>query len=180
MRKNIKRAGRTVISSVLILGLVLCNSSFVEAKKVSKNESVYVTAGADGTVQKITVADWLKNSGIASGTLKDSSNLSDITNVKGEETFSQTGEALEWATAGQDIYYQGQSEQNLPVDVKISYTLDGQEMSVQDMVGKSGKASIHVEYINRSKTRKKVNGELTAIHTPFDMLTGKILSSDNY
>ena len=64
MRKIIKRAGRTVISSVLILGLVLCNSSFVEAKKVSKNESVYVTAGADGTVQKITVADWLKNTKI--------------------------------------------------------------------------------------------------------------------
>lgn len=180
MRKNVKRAGRTVISSVLILGLVLCNSSFVEAKKVSKNESVYVTAGADGTVQKITVADWLKNSGIASGTLKDSSNLSDITNVKGEETFSQTGEALEWATAGKDIYYQGQSEQNLPVDVKITYTLDGEEMSVQDMVGKSGKASIHVEYINKSKTRKKVNGEMTDIYTPFVMLTGMILSSDNF
>lgn len=180
MNNNIKRAGRTAISSVLILGLVLGNGSFAEAKKVNKNESVYVTADASGSVQKITVADWLQDSGIVNGALKDSSNLTDITNVKGDETFSQTGGDLEWAMAGSDIYYQGQSSEKLPVDVTITYTLDGQETSVSDMLGKSGKVTIHVAYTNHSKTKKKIQGELTDIYTPFVMLTGMILSSDTF
>lgn len=178
MKKNVKKAGRTVLCATLILGLVLGNSSFAEAKKVSKKESVYVTAGADGTVQKITVADWLKGSGNAQGTLKDSSNLSEITNVKGDETFNQSGKDINWALAGQDIYYQGQSGEKLPVSMKITYTLDGQEMTAQEMLGKSGKAAIHIEYSNLSKTKKKVNGEMVDIYTPFIMVTGMILSSD--
>ena len=178
MKKNVKKAGRTVLCATLILGLVLGNSSFAEAKKVSKKESVYVTAGADGSVQKITVADWLKDSGAISGTLKDSSNLTDITNVKGEETFNQAGKDINWATAGQDIYYQGQSSEKLPVTMKITYTLDGQEMTAQEMLGKSGKATIHVAYTNTSKTKKKVNGRMVDIYTPFIMVTGMILSSD--
>jgi putative membrane protein len=180
MKKNVKRAGRTALSSVLVLGMVLCNSSFAEAKKVSKMESVYVTAGADGAVQKITVADWLKDSGLATGSLKDSSNLTDITNVKGEETFTQSGEAVDWATAGEDIYYQGQSDKEIPVDLKVTYTLDGKEMAAEEMAGKSGKATIHFEYINKSKTKKTVNGEKVDIYTPFVMVTGMILSSDNF
>lgn len=178
MRKNLKKAGRTAISAILILGLVLCNSSFAEAKKVSKKESVYVMAGPDGTVQKITVADWLKDSGSLTGTLKDSSNLTDITNVKGEETFAQSGKDLDWSTAGADIYYQGQSGEKLPVDIKISYTLDGQETTAQEMLGKSGKATIHIEYKNNSLTKKKINGKMVNIYTPFVMVTGMVLSSD--
>lgn len=178
MKKNLKKAGRTAMCAILVLGLVLCNSSFAKAKKVSKKESVYVTAGPDGTVQKITVADWLKDSGSLTGTLKDSSNLTDITNVKGEESFDQSGKDLDWSTAGADIYYQGQSDEKLPVDLKITYTLDGQEMTAQEMLGKSGKATIHIEYKNNSKTKKKVNGERVDIYTPFVMVTGMILSSD--
>lgn len=178
MNKNVKRAGRTVISSVLILGLVFGNSAFVEAKKVNKNESVYVTAGADGTAQDVVVADWLKDAKGVTGALKDSSNLTDIENVKGEEAFSQSGDELEWNTAGADIYYQGKTDKEIPVEVKITYTLDGQEMTAQEMLGKSGKAEIHVQYINKSKTTKKVNGKEVEIYTPFVMVTGMILTSD--
>lgn len=180
MNRNIKRAGQTALTGALVLGLVLCNSSFAEAKKVSKMESVYVTSGADGSVQKITVADWLKDSGIVTGTLSDSSNLTDITNVKGDETFTQSGETVDWATAGADIYYQGQSDDALPVDVKVTYTLDGQEMTAEEMVGKSGKATLHFEYVNKSKTKKTINGEKVDIYTPFVMVTGMILSSDTF
>ena len=99
-KKNGNRMGRTVISGVLILGMVLCNTTYTEAKKVSKQESVYATAGADGQISEITVADWLQDSGLANGTLKDISDLTDITNVKGDEKFSQSGDSVEWSTAG--------------------------------------------------------------------------------
>lgn len=180
MNRKVKRAGRTALSGALVAGLVLSNSAFVEAKKVSKQESVYVTAAADGSIQKITVADWLKDSGLMTGSLSDSSNLTDINNVKGEETFEQSGKDVSWATAGEDIYYQGQSSEELPVDVKITYTLDGKEMTAQEMLGKSGKVTIHVQYTNKSKQKKTINGKEVEIYTPFVMLTGMILSSDQF
>ncbi len=176
-QKNGKRIGKTVISGALILGMVLCNTTYTEAKRVSKQESVYATAGADGEILQVTVADWLQDSGLAKGTLKDSSGLTDITNVK---KFSQSGNSVEWSTAGQDIYYQGKTTKELPVSVQIHYTLDGEEMTAQDMLGKSGRMEMQVSYINRSRQTKKINGEKETIYTPFVMGTGMILPSENF
>lgn len=180
MNRRVRRAGRTAVSGVLVAGLVLSNSAFVEAKQVSKQESVYVMATADGSVQKITVADWLKDSSQITGSLKDSSNLQNINNVKGDEVFEQSGNDVNWSMSGNDIYYQGESSNDLPVDVKITYTLDGKEMTPEEMLGKSGKVTIHVSYTNTSKQEKTINGEKVDIYTPFVMLTGMILSSEHF
>lgn len=178
MKRNMKRMGQCAMSAALILSLLLSNSSFIEAKKVSKQESVYVNAGADGSVSKITVADWLKGAAAVDGTIKDETNLQNIKNVKGDETFTQDGETIEWATSGNDIYYQGESSQELPVDLKITYKLDGKEMAAKDMLGKSGRVEIHVSYTNKSKQKKTIDGKETTIYTPFVMVTGMILSSE--
>lgn len=180
MNRKVRRMGKTVLSAVLVLCMVLCNSSFTEAKRISKQESVYVNAGADGSVTQITVADWLKDSGAITGSIKDSSSLTDITNVKGDEKFDQSGESVNWNVAGKDIYYQGKSTKELPVDVKLTYSLDGKEMAVKDMVGKSGKVEIHVSYTNKSKQTKRVKGKNVTIYTPFVMVTGMILSSEHF
>ena len=80
--KKMKRIRQCMICAVLILSMVICNSSFVEAKKISKQESVYVNAEADGSISKITVSDWLQGSDAATGTIQDISDLQNITNVK--------------------------------------------------------------------------------------------------
>ena len=179
-KMNGKRIGRTMVSGVLILGMVLCNTTYTEAKKVSKQESVYATAGADGQIDQITVADWLQDSGLAGGTVKDSSDLTDITNVKGDETFDQSGTSVQWNMDGKDIYYQGKTTKELPVSVRISYTLDGEEMAAKDMTGKSGKMEMHVVYTNQSKQTKKIGGKERTIYTPFVMGTGMILPSEHF
>ena len=178
--KSIKRIGQCIVSAVLITSLVVSTSPVAEAKKVSKKESVYVNAGVDGTVSKVTVSDWLKGSKQMTGVLKDQSNLNNISNVKGDETFTQKGQDLEWNTKGEDIYYQGETTEELPIDMKISFKLDDVETDAKDMLGKSGKVQIHVEYTNKSKQTKRINGEDVTIYTPFVMLTGMILPSDVY
>lgn len=178
MKKNVKRIGQCGLSAALIMSLVLGNSPMVDAKKISKMESVYVTAGADGTTGSVTVSDWLKGSGEGKGVLKDQSNLTDIKNVKGEESFTQTGSDIQWNLNGNDIYYQGKTTEELPVDMKVTYKLDGEEIQAKDLLGKSGKVEIHVSYTNKSKQKKDVDGKKIEIYTPFVMITGMILSSD--
>ncbi len=130
---------------------LLCRS-----EKIKKQESVYVNAAADGSVSKITVSDWLKGANETTGTINDISDLKNISNVKGDETFKQNGKDVDWSGAGKDIYYQGESDEKLPVDMKITYKLDGKEIAAKDMLGKSGKVEIHVSYTNKSSRKKKL------------------------
>ena len=151
----------------------------VDSAAPEKEETVYVNMDASGNVEKITVSDWLKNAA-GSAELSDSSSLSDIKNVKGDETFTQDGEKLTWQADGSDIYYQGTTDKELPVTVKLTYYLDGQEISPEDLAGKSGKVKIRIDYTNNEKETVKVNGEDREIYTPFAMISGMILSQDNF
>ena len=180
MNKKLKKTLQCTMCAVLSLGMVVCNSSFVEAKKIKKQESVYVNAAADGSVSKITVSDWLKGANETTGTINDISDLKNISNVKGDETFKQNGKDVDWSGAGKDIYYQGESDEKLPVDMKITYKLDGKEIAAKDMLGKSGKVEIHVAYTNKSSRKKKIDGKETTIYTPFVMVTAMVLSSDHF
>ena len=145
----------------------------------SKEESVYVKADASGKVKKTTVSEWLKNP--EKGTISDTSELKDIKNVKGDETF-ETGSNnnVSWKSEGNDIYYQGTIDKELPVDVKVSYKLDGKSISPKDLKGKSGKVEIQFSYDNKSKQTVNVNGEDVEMYTPFTMVSAMMLSSDEY
>ena len=113
---------------------------------LQKEETVYVNTTAGGEVTDVTVSDWLKNSGDSSNSeVKDASDLQDIKNVKGDETFTQNGNDLTWSTDGKDIYYQGKTEKNLPVSVGIKYYMDGTEVSPEALAGKTGHLKMEAE-----------------------------------
>lgn len=148
------------------------------AKKEDKTETVYVNADAEGAVDKVTVSDWLQNHN-DSDTLEDYSTLKNIKNVKGDETYEQKEDGtIVWNSDGNDIYYQGETDENLPVSMKVSYYLDGKKMDPEDMAGKSGEIKIRFDYYNNSNETVKVKGKKYNIQTPFTMITGMILSSD--
>ena len=145
---------------------------------ISKDETVYVLAGADGSAEKIIVSDWLKNS-LGSDTLSDKSELRDIENVKGDESFSaSSGGEMIWNAEGGDIYYQGSTEKALPVDMSVTYTLDGEPISANDLVGKSGRVTIRFDYKNKQYETVEIDGEQEKIYVPFAMLSCVILDDD--
>lgn len=151
----------------------------VDASKVSKEETVYVTMDANGKKDEVIVSDWLKNAGI-NGKISDVSDLKDIQNTKGNEKFTQDDSTLTWDAKKNDIYYQGTSDKELPVGMEISYKLDGKEVSAKDLAGKSGKFEMNIKYTNSSKKKVTVDGKETEIYTPFLMATGMILSTDKF
>ena len=148
--------------------------------EVYKEETVYVNAKASGKTDKVTVSNWLKNSGSVSGDLEDESTLSDIKNVKGDEKYTSDGDKLTWATDGEDIYYQGTTDKKLPVSVKLKYYLDGKEMKPSELKGKSGHLKITVNYKNNEKKNVSVDGKDTEVYTPFVMMTGMILPNETF
>ena len=148
--------------------------------EVYKEETVYVNAKASGKTDKVTVSNWLKNSGSVSGNLEDESTLSDIKNVKGDEKYTADGDKLTWSTDSEDIYYQGTTDKKLPVSVKLKYYLDGKEMKPSELKGKSGHLKITVDYKNNEKKNVSVDGKDTEVYTPFVMMTGMILPNETF
>lgn len=145
---------------------------------ISKDETVYVLAGADGSVQKIIVSDWIKNS-LGNAAVNDKSELTNVENVKGDETYTMNGDNMRvWDAQGNDIYYQGNIEKELPVDLSVSYKLDGKPISADDLVGKSGRVTIRFDYQNKQYETVEIDGKQEKIYVPFAMLTGALLPDD--
>lgn len=146
--------------------------------ETSKDETVYVLAGADGTVQKIIVSDWIKNA-MAADSLEDKTELSDIENINGDESFTLGGDnSCVWDAQGNDIYYQGNIEKELPVQMSVRYTLDGQAIAPEALAGQSGHVTIRFDYQNMQYEEVLLDGKTEKIYVPFTMLTGMLLDTE--
>lgn len=185
MNKNrkIKRSLTTSLAvgmSVMMGAVPVYAAGSTDTQDVYKEETVYVNADATGNSDEVTVSDWLKNSGSVSGNLTDESILKEIKNVKGDETFTENGDQLTWNTAGEDIYYQGTTDKELPVSVKLTYFLDGKEVKPDELKGKSGHLKIQVQYTDNEKKTVTVDGKEEEVYTPFIMMTGMILPNETF
>ena len=166
----------TAITETEKIPLILDKS---ESDAVRKDESVYVLANTDGSVKKIIVSDWLRNTqnSVAIG---DKSELSSIENVKGDEGHTDTGSAQVWDAEGNDIYYTGTIEKELPVDMEVTYTLDGKTVTASELAGKSGRVTIRYAYTNKQYENVTIDGKMEKIYVPFAMLTGMLVDSDTF
>lgn len=148
-------------------------------RDVIKEEIVYVVADSQGNKKNVIVSDWLDNKGGLSS-IKDKSELSDIENVKGDETFNENNGNIEWNASGSDIYYKGTTEKELPVSIKLTYYLDGNEISPDELLGKSGRITVRYDYTNNQKVTVKHNDKNTDMYVPFLMISASILDSDKF
>lgn len=171
MRKKALNKALAVTAS-----LVLCSSIVTvpvhAADSQEKEETVYVKADAEGNTQTVIVSDWLKNKK-KSAKIKDKSDLTGIENVKGDETFQKGKKnSITWNSNGNDIYYQGKTDKELPVSMQVTYYLDGKEISPQELVGKSGKVRVRYEFTNHDVH--------DGIYTPFTMITAVVLPTEHF
>ncbi len=151
-----------------------------EVKELSKDETVYVLADSDGSVKKIIVSDWIKNT-LSDKSVSDKSELKNIKNVKGDEKYTLSSDNMTvWDAEGNDIYYEGNIEKELPVGLTVSYSLNGKPISAKKIAGKSGKVKVRFDYENRQYETVEIDGKKEKIYVPFVMLTGMLLDSDSF
>lgn len=207
MRKNITRVAALVLAAVVTAGsvgytafsdteTVVSADDNQETEKqiteaitkelahstegVDKEETVYIVTDTNGNVEKQIVSDWIKNKN-GEEKLTDRSDLDAIENVKTDAGYTENADGtIEWDAQGNDIYYKGTTDKELPVNVKITYYLDGKEISAADLAGKSGKVKIRFDYIPNQKTTVKVNGVDKEMYVPFTMLSGMILDNSKF
>lgn len=145
-----------------------------------KDESVYVMAQADGTVDKIIVSDWIRNN-TGAATITDLSAVDDIENVKTDASYTLDSNNMRvWDANGEDLYLEGEGRDPLPVELGVTYTLDGKVIDPADLAGRSGKVTIRFDYTNNRYETVEIDGQKERIYVPFMMLTGLLLDSDKF
>lgn len=176
MKKNVKAVTCAALSMLLVnSGMVL----YAKDGETVKDETVYAMLNSDGSVDQEIVSSWLHNdNGIRN--IKEQLDLSNVKNVKSDEKPEVSGKTYTWNADSNDIYYEGTSTKTLPVQVRVTYKLDGKEISGKDLIGKSGKLEIHISLKNTQSKTVNVNGRQTRIH-PFYMGAGVLdLSTDHF
>ena len=155
------------------------STTVVPAVEIKKDESVFVNLSSDGKLEKSIVSNWIHSSE-SNLEVKDKSSLSDIKNVKTDDEPVKDGENLTWKVEGSDIYYQGKTDKELPLDVSIKYSLDGEEIKAEDLAGKSGRVKIELEIKNKIYKETSINGKTRKIYTPFTTASSIILPVDKF
>lgn len=170
-----KKGFKKVISLALLIGI---GFSSMPISAMSKEETVYVKLNTDGSVQKTLVNEHLINQQKLEE-IKDLTDLQNILNLNGNETFGLESNNLLWNAQGKDIFYQGITQKEMPVTLSIQYNLNGEEKSLEEMLGKSGRVSIRLQYQNKDSHMVNVNGRQEVLYTPFVVTTATIIDTEN-
>lgn len=177
---TVKVVGSVVLSAVMA-GSMMPVTVFAQSNDenpTEKTETVYSVLNSDGSISDTIVSSWLHDEdGI--NNIKETLNLTDVKNIKSNEKPSKDGNTYTWNANGNDVYYEGTATKQLPVSVKIRYELDGQEISANDIQGKSGHLKLTISFTNNYSQVKNINGKSIVIHPSYlasgmlNMSTGK-------
>lgn len=173
-RKKFKRKKILSFASAAVVAFTMTAAPVFAATDSgnTKDETVYVVTESDGSQSDLIVSDHLKNKS-GKDKIEDVSTLTDIENVKGKEKFTREDDgSLSWNAKGNDIYYEGKTDQEAPVSMDIKYYLDDKEVDGADLSGKTGKVKIVINYTN--------NTSLNGTKVPFVVLTGMVLENDTF
>ena len=175
MKKSLRFASAAL---ALTLAAGCAMPAFAAGKSsFSKSETVYAVMNGDGSIKSTTVSEHLYSASGLSG-VTDKTTLTDIQNTESDAEFTQNGEELVWNTNDTDVYYKGNTDKALPIDVKVTYALDGQEAALEDLIGKSGHLTVTVALKNNETGTVNVNGKDRTIVTPLITAVGVILGGD--
>lgn len=168
---------KNYIKKSVTLGLVgcalLCPMSSVLA--FTKNETVYTNLDTTGKVTSTSVTNHLLLAGEKD--FEDTTELKEILNINGKETFTLEGNSLKWNSNGKDIFYRGKTEKEQPIEVEIKYYLDEKEMTAKEMIGKKGNVKIVFNFKNKLENKVNVDGKMETIYTPFVVTAGMVLDN---
>lgn len=166
---------KKITATTLVIGQIILASSNILA--VTKEETVYSKLDTNGKSYQTVVSDHIKNTEYLDE-IKDLSDLLEIENLSEDNTYTQNGNVIVWNAKGKDIYYNGKSEKELPIEVKMTYTLDGKEISPEELSGKSGKLNIKIEYTNKAKHYVEIDGQYVEMYTPFVIFAGTYFKNE--
>lgn len=161
MKKNIEK----ILALSLVSSMTFANLSFAEQQDlIKKSETVYVTVEGNEIKDK-SVSVWLNSDKNIKA--NDKSNLKNVKDLKTDKELKSENGYLKLDENKKDIYYKGDTDKKLPVDVSVKYFLDGKEMKASELEGKSGHLKIVITSKNNRYEAKTIDGQSRNVYSPY-------------
>lgn len=139
--------------------------------KNEKNEMVYIILDKTEKKQKVIVNDRIINKQCLDE-IKDLTSLDNLKLIKGDATFTKDLNNVTWNANKEDIYYTGETDKEIPVNISIKYYLNENEVTYEQLQGKSGKVTIRFDYTCNQSEIVKINNEDKTIYVPYLIISG--------
>ena len=179
MKKVVSLGGCLILAASLLASDVTFAAE-KSAALAEKHDEILIETDAAGNVTSRKASVTITGTD-ASGAIKDKTLLTDITNISGEESFTQGSDGtITWENTGNDINYTGTFNEELPFAIKVTYYLNDQEIKPEDLAGKSGHIKIVYSFENRATIDVDVDGEILNTHVPFLAVTTITLPIDDF
>ncbi len=173
---NMKKMNKKkVVAMALVLSILMTPFSTLA---LEKEETVYTKLNPDGTNKNVLVNEHYFNKNNANS-LEDLTDLNNIVNINSDDKYTLNNGKIVWESKGNDIFFQGTTNKELPIKESITYKLDGQDITIDDLLGKKGKVEITIKYTNTLRNFSKINGKNTLLYTPFVVATITTFSNKN-
>lgn len=98
--------------------------------------------------------------------------LDNLKLIKGDATFTKDLNNVTWNANKEDIYYTGETDKEIPVNISIKYYLNENEVTYEQLQGKSGKVTIRFDYTCNQSEIVKINNEDKTIYVPYLIISG--------
>lgn len=155
------------IIKLSLISLSIMSVLPVNAYALTKEETVYSKLNNNGEIINTSVYEHLINTDKLD-TITDLSDLENITNINNNNKFEYANNTLTWDAKAKDIFYKGTTNKSLPISEDVTYKLDGNDISLSDMLGKSGHVEITIKYTNNDL---HYNNKYGNMYTPFMVAT---------
>lgn len=132
---------------------------------------VYVILDKTGKKQKVIVNHRIINKQCLDE-IKDLTSLDNLKLIKGDATFTKDLNNVTWNANKEDIYYTGETDKEIPVNISIKYYLNENEVTYEQLQGKSGKVTIRFDYTCNQSEIVKINNEDKTIYVPYLIISG--------
>lgn len=142
-----------------------------------KKETVFNNLNTEGKIINSTVTNYICS--IDKEEYEDNSRLEKIISLNGNETFTKDNDNITWKVKGSEVYYQGTPNEESPIDINIKYYLNDKEISAKKIKGKKGNVKIKISLTNKTRNTVNINGYLEELPTPFVLMAGTIIDTDN-
>ncbi len=171
-----KRLAALGVSAAVVLS---CTAPAFAASSVTKDETVYVFLNPNGSVARQSSSCWVhSDQGISS--VQDRSTLADIHDLHSDNAPQRDGDVLHWDSDDHDIYYTGTPQGTPPIRVQLTWTLDGEEATAQQLEGRSGHVTLHLQMENTQKYSRTIQGQQRTLYTPFVVIGGVVFDADHF
>lgn len=153
-----KRTLKRIVSISLALLVVIMNAGAVSAAAADRNETVYVKISPDGKPLSCDVVNWIDAHGETG--IQSITSLKNIKVMPDTVKYALQGDLLKLSqisSESRNVFYSGTTTQELPMQVDISYFLNGEKVDPAGLGGAKGNIEIKMHLVNRTGMNRTIS-----------------------